>query len=99
MSTRQKPTSDTGKRPTVVVPSEHIHVDSAGRLKGINYLVSTNTFIKWPEVYEVTLTPEELTLKKLRKIYARSGVPKVPVSGNRTTDNVIITEEFCKFNI
>lgn len=99
MSTRKQPPVSEGSWPAAEAPFERVHVDYAGPVNGKYYFIVTDAFSKWPEVSEVNSTTAEVTIKKLREIFARFGVPKVLVSDNGSQFTSADFERFCKFNV
>lgn len=68
--------------PVAHEPFQRVHVDYLGPIKGKMFLILTDAFTKWPEVYEVkTMTAQELEAK-LRDCFSRFGIPRTLVSDN-----------------
>lgn len=68
--------------PVTNEPFQRVHVDYLGPIRGKMFLILTDAFTKWPEVYEVrTMTAQELETK-LRDCFSRFGIPKTLVSDN-----------------
>ncbi|XP_046387450.1 uncharacterized protein K02A2.6-like [Ischnura elegans] len=70
------------------------HADFLGPSKGKQYLIVTDSFSKWPEVYEMAKLDSETTIEKLRDIFARFGIPKLLVSDN---GRQFVSQEFVNF--
>ena len=73
---------------------ERIHIDYAGPIKGLMYLVVVDAYIKWPEVILRQSTTTKSTVNALRTLFAQHGLPKVIVSDNATN---FASEEFNQF--
>ena len=64
-------------------PWEKIHLDFKGPLPGGKYLfVVIDRYTRYPEVEIMTSIVEQQVTKKLRKIFASHGLPKVVVTDN-----------------
>ncbi|EFO91976.1 hypothetical protein CRE_11440 [Caenorhabditis remanei] len=63
-------------------PFERVHVDFAGPVDGMYYLVFVDSFSKWPEVYATTSTTTAATIKILAKVFGQFGNPETLVSDN-----------------
>ena len=63
-------------------PWERIHIDFAGPVDGIYYLVLVDSYSKWIEVEPMRTTTAEKTVSVLQTIFARFGLPKELVSDN-----------------
>ncbi|EYC13949.1 hypothetical protein Y032_0042g619 [Ancylostoma ceylanicum] len=82
---RQKPT----KVPLKTWPSpsrvwQRVHVDFAGPLQGVYYLVVVDAFSKWPEMIEMSNISASKTVKALKSLFARYGLQQTIVSDNGT---------------
>ena len=63
-------------------PWERVHVDFAGPVEGVMYLVVVDSYSKWVEVEPMRTTTTEKTLYVLRMLFARYGLPKELVTDN-----------------
>ena len=68
--------------PWAKTPWERIHIDFAGPVEGVMYLVIVDSYSKWVEVEPMRSTTTEKTLDVLRMLFARYGLPKHLVSDN-----------------
>ena len=72
--------------------------DFAGPFMGKNFLIAMDAFSKWPEIIEMTLTTAANTIRVLREIFARFGLPEQLVSDNGPQFVSSEFSEFCKLN-
>ena len=63
---------------------ERIHIDFAGPMEGMMFLIVVDSFSKWPEVIQMRTSTTIATIKELGGIFAQQGYPKVLVSYNGT---------------
>ena len=61
-----------------------MHVDFAGPINGVTYLVLVDSHSKWSEVITMSSTSASATISVLEKIFATHGLPETIVSDNRT---------------
>ena len=73
---------------------QRIHIDYAGPLRGLMYLVVVDAYSKWPEVIIRHSTTSKSTIGALRTLFTQHGLPKVIVSDNATN---FVSEEFTQF--
>ena len=59
-----------------------LHIDFAGPISGITYLVVVDAYSKFPEVVKMTSTTSTSTVNALRDIFSRYGLPEIMVSDN-----------------
>ena len=65
-------------------PWEQIYIDHAGPFQGNMFLIVIDSKTKWLKIKVFRLTDTSTTIRKLQKMFARLGVPKVLVSDNAT---------------
>ena len=75
-------------------PWERIHIDYAGPVDGMMFLVVVDAHSKWPEVIPTKTSTSAKTIMILRNMFARFGLPSQLVSDNATT---FTSEEFQNF--
>ena len=64
-------------------PWERIHADFCGPVEGKMYLVVVDAYSRWPEVVNMrSCTTSGATIKELRKMFARFGLPEYFSSDN-----------------
>lgn len=79
-------------------PWERIHIDYLGPFMNKNFLVITDAYTKWLEVFIVNKTTSSNTIQILRSIFARFGLPKFLVSDNAAQFTSDIFQNFLKKN-
>ncbi|KAF2890450.1 hypothetical protein ILUMI_15723 [Ignelater luminosus] len=62
------------------------------------FLVITDAFSKWVEVYEVTRADSQSTIEVLREVCSRFGLPKTIVSDNGSQFTSAEFQKYCKLN-
>ena len=82
-------------------PWQRVHVDHAGPMDGVTYLVVVDTYSKWLEVVNVKNTSSEESIRILRNIFATHGLPEILVTDNgcsfgRKMDSYF--DDFCRKN-
>ena len=82
--------------PTPNCAWERIHVDFAGPLEGLMFLIVVDAFSKWPEVVHMSSTTATGTIKELTRIFAQQGFPKVLVSDNGTQFTSREFQSYCQ---
>ena len=76
-------------------PWQRVHVDFAGEFQNNYWLLMYDTYSKWPEVIKMSHnTTAPATIKAMRRVFSRTGVPWVLVSDNGPQ---FISEEFKNF--
>lgn len=61
-------------------PWQRIHVDFAGPFPNTTFLVVVDACSKWPEVFTMSYTTSGHTIRVLRELFSRTGVPEQLVS-------------------
>ena len=79
-------------------PWVRIHVDFAGPIKGQMYLIVINSYSKWLEIIPTDSATAEVTIRALREIMSRWGLPLMMVSDNGPCFKAYEFVEFCKHN-
>ncbi|XP_063952108.1 uncharacterized protein K02A2.6-like [Lytechinus pictus] len=79
-------------------PMERIHVDFAGPLEGLMFMIVVDAYSKWPEVTIMPNITTEKTIEALRSIFARFGLPQILVSDNGPQFTSAEFTEFMKLN-
>lgn len=75
-----------------------VHIDYAGPVQGKMYLVLVDAYSKYPEVVHMNSTTSTATIKALREIFCRFGLPELLVSDNGPQFKSAEFETFCKNN-
>lgn len=79
-------------------PWERIHIDYAGPVDGMMFLVIVDAHSKWPEVIPTKTSTSAKTITILRNIFARFGLPSQLVSDNAATFTSDEFQNFLKVN-
>ncbi|XP_055589902.1 uncharacterized protein K02A2.6-like [Uranotaenia lowii] len=90
--------TDLKSWPTPEKPWQRLHLDYAGPVDGYYYLVLVDSYSKWPEIVRTKEITTTATLRMLRGIFARFGVPETLVSDNGTQFTSYQFERFCDTN-
>ncbi|KAF2886839.1 hypothetical protein ILUMI_19334 [Ignelater luminosus] len=61
---------------------ERVHIDFLGPIKNKMFLIITDAFSKWPEIYEMPKIDLSSTIEKLKDCFARFGLPNTIISDN-----------------
>ncbi|BHF66641.1 hypothetical protein SprV_0200966300 [Sparganum proliferum] len=77
-------------------PSSRVHIDFAGPLNGVSYLVLVDTYSKWPEIDPLNLAIASATIAFLRRIFSQHGLSEVLVSDNGSQFISSTFEDFCR---
>ena len=75
-------------------PWERLHIDYAGPYLGKMFLIVTDVYSKWLEVYVVPSANSLSTIEKLRVAFSAHGIPEVIVSDNGSP---FTSQEFSQF--
>eukprot|EP00731_Ephydatia_muelleri_P021513 Em0014g104a len=79
-------------------PWTRIHIDYAGPFEGKYWLIVIDAYSKWLEIVSHQSITTLSTIKSLREIFSRFGVPKIFVSDNGTQFASKEFEAFCYSN-
>ena len=79
-------------------PWSRLHIDFAGPVGNFMYLVLVDAYSKFPEVVKMKTTTSAVTIKVLRNIFSRQGLPEVLVSDNGPQFVSSEFEKFCQLN-
>ncbi|BHF72892.1 hypothetical protein SprV_0401596300 [Sparganum proliferum] len=77
-------------------PWSRVHIDFAGPLNGVSYIILVDAYSKWPEIAPLNPATASATIAFLRRIFSRHGLPEVLVSDNDTQFTSSIFEDFCR---
>ncbi|XP_062542038.1 uncharacterized protein K02A2.6-like [Armigeres subalbatus] len=98
------PCSKTAKTPTKTTleswpipakPWSRIHIDYAGPVDGVYFLIIVDPYSKWPEVHSTRSTTTKTTIKILNQTFATFGIPELIVSDNGTQFSSHEFQAFC----
>ena len=81
--------------PTPHGPWSRVHLDFAGPIDGITYLVIVDSYSKWPEVIPLKSTSSDTTVTHLRRLFGQHGIPDILVSDNGTQFTSAAFQNFC----
>ena len=79
-------------------PWSRIHIDFAGPINGVSYLIVVDSYSKWPEVVPLTSTTSTTTIAVLRRIFSQHGLPDTVVSDNGSQFTSAPFRDFCRQN-
>lgn len=79
-------------------PWSRIHVDYAGPMDKEYFLIVTDSFSKWPEVFRTRTITAEFTIRKIDELFARFGIPHVVVSDAGTQFTSDAFKNFMELN-
>nr|VZI18032.1 unnamed protein product [Spirometra erinaceieuropaei] len=81
-------------------PSEtfksRVHIDFAGPVNGVSYLILVDAYSKWPEIAPLIPAIASSTIAFLRRISSQHGLPEVRVSDNGSQFTLSTFEDFCR---
>ncbi|XP_058456779.1 uncharacterized protein K02A2.6-like [Malaya genurostris] len=81
--------------PIPAKPWSRIHIDYAGPVDGVYFLIIVDPFSKWPEIHPTKSTTTKTTIKLLIQTFATFGNPEVIVSDNGTQFSSHEFQDFC----
>lgn len=84
--------------PTPEKPWTRIHIDFAGPINGVTYLVLVDAFSKWPEITPLTTPTTSATITTLQRLFSQHGLPETVVSDNGSQFTSAAFGEFCRLN-
>ncbi|BHF61522.1 hypothetical protein SprV_0100449700 [Sparganum proliferum] len=76
-------------------PWSRVHIDFAGPLNGVSYLILVDAYSKWPEIAPLNPATASATIAFLRRIFSQYGLPEVLVSDNGSQFISSSFEDFC----
>lgn len=76
-------------------PWSRLHLDFAGPINGVSYLVLVDAYSKWPDIVPVTPPTTFRTLQALEQIFNQHGFPETLVSDNGSQFTSREFETFC----
>jgi hypothetical protein len=79
-------------------PWERVHIDYAGPFMEYSFLIVVDAHSKWPEIIPTKPTNSTATIKILREIFSRFGLPSILVSDNGSNFRSSEFEDFLKAN-
>lgn len=77
-------------------PWSRIHIDYAGPVDGMCFLVIVDAYSKWPEVFETKITTTSKTIELLSEVFTRHGYCDTIVSDNGPQFTSDQFANFCK---
>nr|VZH94510.1 unnamed protein product [Spirometra erinaceieuropaei] len=77
-------------------PWSRVHIDFAGPLNGVSYLILVDAYSKWPEIAPLNPATASATIAFLRRIFSQHGLPEVLVSDNGSQFISSTFEDFCR---
>ena len=79
-------------------PWSRIHVDFAGPVEGETYLIVVDAYSKFPEICKMRSTTSAATIKVMRELFSRYGIPEYVVSDNGPQFRSEEFQQFCQKN-
>ena len=95
-ASRSPPKVEPAAWPKPLGPWKRIHIDYAGPIDGVYFLVIVDAFSKWPEIIKTTSISAYATIALLRAVFARYGSPITLVSDNGPQFVGQDFKDFCK---
>ena len=81
--------------PPSTSPWSRVHIDFAGPVNGISYLVLIDAYSKWPEIVPISPTATA-TVETLGRLFCQHGLPSTIVSDNGTQFTSAVFADFCQ---
>jgi hypothetical protein len=79
-------------------PWSRVHIDYAGPVQNLYFLVVVDAYSKWPEIVPTKTISAKATVDILRQILGRYGMPEEVISDNGTQFTSRLFKEFCDMN-
>ncbi|KFD63475.1 hypothetical protein M514_08570 [Trichuris suis] len=79
-------------------PWARVHIDYAGPFFGHHFLVIVDSYSKWPEILMTDQTTARVTVRLLKEVFSRFGMPEVIVTDNGTQFSSAKFQEMCDAN-
>lgn len=79
-------------------PFDRVHIDYAGPIDGQYLFILVDAHTKWMEVFISSAKTSQTTIKHLREVIARFGLPRTLVSDNDPSFSSNEFNEFCRSN-
>ena len=76
-------------------PWFRIHVDFAGPINGLSFLVIVDVHSKWPEIFPMKNTDNHSTITILKRLFSQHDIPTLLVSDNGTQFTSESFHHFC----
>nr|VZI33649.1 unnamed protein product [Spirometra erinaceieuropaei] len=77
-------------------PWSRVHIDFAGPLNAVSYLILVDAYSKWPEISPLNPATASATIAFLRRIFSQHDIPEVLVSDNGSQFTSSTSEDFCR---
>ncbi|BHF67904.1 hypothetical protein SprV_0301093300 [Sparganum proliferum] len=77
-------------------PWSRVHIDFAGPLNGVSYLILVDAYSKWPGIAPLNPATASATIAFLRRIFSQHGLPEVLVSDNGSQFTSSTFEDSCR---
>ena len=84
--------------PKCSAPWQRVHMDFAGPIDGLYFLLVIDAYSKWPEIISATRITAKATVEMLRGLCSRFGMPNTIVSDNGRQFTSWEFEDFCNSN-
>ncbi|XP_041769712.1 uncharacterized protein K02A2.6-like [Anopheles merus] len=84
--------------PKTDAPWQRVHIDYAGPIDGVYFLLVIDSFSKWPEIISTSSISANATVTMLRGLCVRFGMPNTIVSDNGRQFTSAIFADFCNTN-
>ncbi|XP_062541441.1 uncharacterized protein K02A2.6-like [Armigeres subalbatus] len=93
---KSPPQAQSQPWPRAEGPWLRLHIDYAGPLEGMYYLVVIDSFSKWPEILQTRSPTTSTTTTFLQECFSRFGIPLVIVSDNGSQFSSADFRTFCE---